>query len=87
MSDTYKQEYHQKTNKYGSNRFSGYDHFRIKPFGLKGCGWGYQTMRDNLGNIRQGGPHEDSLSSISNTSRRMKDKIELKKEIENLDNE
>lgn len=87
MSDTHKQEYHQKTDKYKSNRFSGYDHFRIKPFGLKGWDWGFQTMRDNLGNIRPGGPHEDALSSVNNTSRRMKDKVELKKEIENLDNE
>lgn len=86
MSDTHKQEYHQKTDKYKSNRFSGYDHFRIKPFGLKGFDWFFKIMRDKLGNICDR-PHEDVLSTVNNTSRRMKDKIELKKEIEILDNE
>lgn len=86
MSDTHKQEYHQKTDKYKSNRFSGHDHFRIKPFGLKGFDWFFKIMRDKLGNICDR-PREDVLSTVNNTSRRMKDKIELKKEIENLDNE
>ena len=44
-------------------------------------------MRDNLCNIRPGGPHEDALTTINNTSRRIKDKKKKKKEIENLDNE
>lgn len=87
MSRTTKKEYHQRTNKFSSNRFSGYEHFRIKPFGLKGWVWGWQLMRDKLGNLRLGGPHEDVLSTINKSSQRMKDKIELKKEINSIENE
>ena len=87
MSRTHKKEYHQRTDKFSSNRFSGYEHFRIKPFGLKGWEWGWQSMRDKLGKLRPGGPHEDVLSTINKSSQRMKQKNELKKEVISVLNE
>ena len=87
MGKTFKKEYHQRTNEYKSNRFSGWEHFRTRPFGLKHWDYGYQSMRDKLGNLRPGGAHEDCLSTINKTSYRMELKKELKHEIDLLGTE
>ena len=80
MSDTHKQEYHQRTDKFKSNRFSGWDHFKTIPFGLKGWDWFYQHQRDKFGNISEH-EREDCLSTINKSSQRMKEKNELKKKL------
>lgn len=81
MSRTRKKQFHQRTNKFKSNRFSGWEHFKMRPFGLKHWEYGWQSMRDKLGNLRPGGAHEDCLSTIRKSSYRMRLKNELKKEI------
>lgn len=84
MGKTFKKEYHQRTGKYKSNRFSGWHHFRTKPYGLSNWDYGWQHMRDKMGN-EENHRSEDCLSSIKKTSYRMELKRELKREIDLLD--
>lgn len=44
MSNTFRHKttYKTKTNKYKSNRYSGYDHFKMKPYGLHGYDYIFQ---------------------------------------------
>ena len=86
MGKTSKKEFHKKTDKFKSNRYSGWDHFKIIPFGLKGWDWFYQRQRDKFGNISEH-EREDVLSTINKSSKRMKDKLELKKEIDEIEND
>jgi len=79
MSRTYKNKYN-KTNKYKSNRFSGWSNFKLKPFGLAGYNYYWQKFRNKDGSINEN-QTEDCCSEINKTGFRMKLKRELKKEL------
>ena len=75
MSRTNRKYYKGFRSKYVSGRFSGYDGYKMKPYGLKG--WNYYWRKD-----RDGRMSEDAYSEMDKTSYRMRLKNELKRELE-----
>ena len=80
MSRTNKKSF-QKTNKYKSNRFYGFNNFKLKPYGIQGWTYTYMRFRDKNGN-KEEYLREDCISEINKTAYRMKLKNELKNIIE-----
>ena len=83
MSKTirHRTEYKTRTNKYLSNRYSGYDHFKIKPYGLHGHGYRYQKWFKPWGSYWG----EDLVSLINKGGYRNQLKRELKNIIMKFD--
>ena len=73
----HKTAYKSKTNKYKSNRYSGYDHFKMKPYGIHSYDYIFQKWfyddRSYLG--------EDIVSLVNKKKYRRQLKTELKNEL------
>ena len=80
MSRTIKHKttYKTKTSKYKSNRYSGYDHYKMSPYGL--CSYDYIFQKWYLKDRIYLG--EDAVSLINKKGYRQKLKKELKNIIE-----
>ena len=69
----HKTVYKTKTNKYKSNRYSGYDHFKMKPYGIHSHDYIFQKwFYDNRSYLG-----EDIVSLVNKKGYRQKLKKEL----------
>ena len=83
MSKTirHKTEYKTKTTKYKSNRYSGWDHFKLRPYGLHGHDYQFQKWYKSWGSYLG----EDVVSLINKKAYRRQLKNELKNIITEID--
>jgi hypothetical protein len=76
MSKTirHKTAYKTKTTRYKSNRYSGYDHFKMKPYGLQGYDYIFQRWfmpysylgEDTVSLINKGGYRKQQKQNLKN---------------------
>ena len=83
MSKTirHKTEYKTRTTKYKSNRYSGWDHFKLRPYGLHGHDYHFQKWYKSCGSYLG----EDVVSLINKKAYRRQLKNELKNIITEID--
>ena len=77
MSHTirHKTNYKTRTSKYRSNRYSGYDHFKLSPYGIHDYDYSFQRWCNKRGEWYLG---EDVISLINKKGYRQNLKRELK---------